>query len=747
MRRLVSLIVVAVCVAFWVVILGSPLAVVTTAAADRPARPLWSRAIGKPAGVTSLHAVDGVVVAGTWEVRVVGLDGRTGRKLWQQQRPGEPGWDLLVAVSGGRVVAATSEHPAVVAYEPRTGKRAWERELEPIGSMAGCPGHRLVAVTHRGRTSEGAATLLVHALDPASGQTLWQTPVDGTLQGSGDGWLFTARASGTGQLMTGLAAVRCSDGAVRELPAPRRRFSRLLHAAEGKVVGLYFEFTGEQELVCVTEVESGAQQCFEVGDGDSEGTQVVGALLQDGVVHVAAARMYAKNLDPRPDSWLFRYDLAQRRMVGKSEALTSNGALAGGGGQIVTGFGSTGAEDFGHVVEAATGQRLASVRLRKSPTAVALDGARGYFGTYGGEVVAVALPRPGPTPVAEVAVAPRAVVKGTPGPDLGWRVVRTFDAHPKRARTSGSQVDGHVGAVAFLDDQRLVAGGNDDWVAVFDVAQGKQLWRSKKLGKDVENVAVCERGFAATVYGGNITMFEAARASNGSGRGFVAQKPIAHGMGWMFGMTSGCAIVADDFDGTFKIYVDGREQATFVAPGEFDRRGLAVVGSHLVVSQPGRLEVLHVEDVAAAAATGAPGKAAAVYPTTLEAHGSRLSQAWMLGDGRLLREYCGAVRCVIELVSRDRGAPRTIELDVRGAGWDASVPSMIAAAVDGSVLAFFRRGLDLAIIDTATGKRQSLADLSGMPRDLVVAAFAPGGKRLAVAGYPQPWQVTILERP
>jgi outer membrane protein assembly factor BamB len=716
------------------------LAAVATAAAAAPARPLWSRSIGKPAGITSLHVVDGVVVAGTWETRVVALDGRTGRKLWEQQRPGTPGWDLMVAVSGGRVLAATSEHPGLVAYEPRTGKVAWQRELEPIGSMAACQGHRLVAVTHRGRGSDGAATLVVHALDPASGQTLWQAPVDGALMGSGDGWLFTARASGTGRLMSSLAAVRCSDGSVRELPAPRRTFARFLHAAEGKVVGLHFEFGSQRELVCVTEVESGAQQCFAATDGQTEALEVAGALLQDGVVHVATARAYAKNLDPRPDSWLFRYDLATRRVLGRSEPLTSSGALAGGGGQIVTGFGSTGADDFGHVVEAATGQRLASVRLRKSPGAVALDGERGYFGTYGGEVLAVALPRPGPAPVAEVAVAARPVAKAAPGPDLGWRVARTFDAHPRRARTSGMQVDGTIGAVAFLDEQRLAVGGNDDWAAVFDATRGKQLWRSRKLGKDVENIEVCERGFAAMVYGGNITMFEAAR----SGRGFVARKPIAHGMGWMFGMTSSCAIVADDFDGTFKIYVDGRERGTFSAPGAFDRRGLAVVGPHLVVSQPDRLEV---HDVAAAAASGALGQAVHVYQTPAEAHGGELSQAWMLGDGRLLREYCGAVRCVVELVTRDRGAPRTIELDTRGAGWVSSVPSMIAAAPDGSTLAFFRRGLDVSIVDTATGKRQSLAELAGLPRELVVVAFAPGGKRMAVAGYPLPWQVTILERP
>jgi outer membrane protein assembly factor BamB len=709
-------------------------------AAAAPARPLWSRKIDQPAGITSLHAVDGVVVAGAWRSRVVALDGRTGRTLWQRQRPGQPGWDLKMAVSGGRVVTATSEQPALVAYEPRTGKLAWERTLAPIGSLAACAGHRLVAVTHRGRGPGGATTLLIHAVDPASGETLWQTPVDGALMGSAHGWLIAARASGTGMLMSGLAAVRCSDGAVRELPAPGRSFARFLHAAGGQVVSLHFEFGGQQELVCVTEIENGGQQCFQATDGETELAGVAGALLQDGVVHVATARMYAKNLDPRPDAWLFRYDLAARRVVGRSEPLTSSGALAGGGGQIVTGFGSTGAEDFGHVVEAATGQRLASVRLHKAPQVVALDGARGYFGTYGGEVVAVALPRPGPAPVAELAVAPRPVARPAAGPDLGWRVVRTFDAHPRSARTSGSKVEGNVTAVAFLDEQRLAAGGNDDWVAVFDAGRGTQLWRSRKLGKDVENIATCARGFAAVVYGGNITMFTPARA----GRGFVASRPIAHGMGWMFGMSSSCAVVADDFDGTFTIYEDGRAKATFSAPGELDRRGLAVVGPHLVVSQPGSLEVL---DVAAAAASGGPGKPVAAYRTPAEAHGGGLSQAWMLGDGRLLREYCGPVRCVLELVAPGGGAPRVIELDTRGAGWATTVPSMIAAAPDGSTLAFFRRGLDLSIVDTATGQRQSLAELAGLPRELVVAAFAPGGKRMAVAGYPSPWQVTILERP
>lgn len=727
------------------------LAVPAAGAPGTPApgtKPLWSKKLGKPAGITSLHTVDGVVIAGTWETRVVGVDSRTGRTLWSKQHPSMPASSLMVAVSGGRVVAATSEDTRLRAYEPRSGKLAWQRELAQLGSLAACPGHRLIAVTHRGRTPEGASTLLAHAMDPVSGKTLWQTPVDGPIAGSGDGWLIVARMSDTGQLVSSLAALRCSDGKVQALPAPRRAYASFLHAAAGKVVSKHFEFGHAQETVCVTDIETGKQQCFDATDGQAPLLGVTGALIKDGVVHVATGSMYAKNLDPRPDAWVFRYDVAARRVVGKSEPLTSSGVFADGGGQIVTGFGSTGAADLGYVLDPATGERLASVALRKSPQAVAADRERAYFGTYEGRVVAVALPRPGPAPVAEAPVAeamPAQQVATPPtGPGLGWQRVRTFDAHPRRARTSGSLTDGRVTAMAFLDEQRLVLGGNDDFVAVYDVAQGKELWRSKKLGKDVEQIGVCDGGFAASVYGGKFTVFTAAR----SGRGWSPQKAIQHAMGWFFGVSAGCAVVVDDFDGELTIYQGGQKRATFSAPGAFDRRGLAVVGAQLVVSQPDELQVI---DVAAAAKTGAVAGAAQRFPTPTEGHGGALSQAWLLGNGRLLREYCGPVRCVVEVVeSRGKGgrdAVKTLAFDTRGGGWAASVPSMIAAAADGSALVFFRRGLDLVIADIGTDKRQALSDLGGPPRDLVLARFSPGGKRIAVAGYPMPWQVTILERP
>jgi hypothetical protein len=115
--------------------------------------------------------------------------------------------------------------------------------------------------------------------------------------------------------------------------------------------------------------------------------------------------------------------------------------------------------------------------------------------------------------------------------------------------------------------------------------------------------------------------------------------------------------------------------------------------------------------------------------------------------GGLLREYCGEKRCTVELVDRNRGALRTLSFAIRGGILDTGTASTIAATRDGGTLVFFRRGLDAVIVETATDRRQSLADLAGLPRDVVGVAFAPSGKRMAVAGYPLPWQVSILERP
>lgn len=130
--------------------------------------------------------------------------------------------------------------------------------------------------------------------------------------------------------------------------------------------------------------------------------------------------------------------------------------------------------------------------------------------------------------------------------------------------------------------------------------------------------------------------------------------------------------------------------------------------------------------------------------------GTRSVQSHRRHYGGLLREYCGEKRCTVELVDRNRGAPRTLSFAIRGGILDtgtASTTSTIAATRDGGTLVFFRRGLDAVIVETATDRRQSLADLAGLPRDVVGVAFAPSGKRMAVAGYPLPWQVSILERP
>lgn len=79
----------------------------------------------------------------------------------------------------------------------------------------------------------------------------------------------------------------------------------------------------------------------------------------------------------------------------------------------------------------------------------------------------------------------------------------------------------------------------------------------------------------------------------------------------------------------------------------------------------------------------------------------------MLGDGGLLREYCGEKRCTVELVDRNRGAPRTLSFAIRGGILDTGTASTIAATRDGGTLVFFRRGLDAGMCENSIGAFQA----------------------------------------
>ncbi|MEZ4464144.1 MAG: PQQ-binding-like beta-propeller repeat protein [bacterium] len=705
------------------------LAVPLAASAD----PLWTTAIGKDAGATFLAVTGDTVVAASWTSDLVGLDAATGKERWRHPHAEVAGTQLLAAVAGGKAIAAVPERADVTGYDAATGKQAWTRTLSsPVDSMASCPGHRLVAVTHRARGADGATTLMVHALDPADGKDLWMSPAAGGRVGSAPGWLFVAEPSGTGLLRGRLSALRCADGAVTELPAPERRFESFLAADAGRVVSSTFEFGFNLQQVCVTDLASRARTCFEPTDGSLPAYPVTGALLRGDEVWVSTAHIEAHNLNPAPDSAIFRYDLKAKRFIGVSEPLTSNGLFAEAGDQVVTGFGTTGIADAAYVLDGQT-KRTATVALAKAPRQVAADAARGYIATYDGAVVALALPAPGRAAAVEQPVEPRALPVPPPPADLGFRKLSTFDAHPPQAKSSGSMGEGFLYDVAFLDADTLAVGGNDDRAAVFGV-DGQRRWRSPALGKDVQRVAGCLDGFAAQTYQGDVALFV------NRGKGFRQAKRIKAGFGWAFGVTPTCDVLVDDFDGNFTLYdaKTAKSKQSFRAPGNFDRRGVRVTGSLVIISEGEELRALDLSDGLAVVAR---------WSTPKVAHGGGLTQAWLLRDGRLLREYCGPPSCVVVILAAGGGGVvKTLTFDTTGAGWSPTVPSMIATTPDGSALAFFRRQLDLTLVDVATDRRQPLVDLAGPQSGLLQAAFSPDGRRLAIVGHPRGWQVTILER-
>ncbi|MCA9526691.1 MAG: hypothetical protein KC549_10415, partial [Myxococcales bacterium] len=579
---------------------------------------------------------------------------------------------------------------------------------------------------------DGASTLMAHALDPKDGSSLWQVPVTGALVGASPGWLFVAEPAGTGRLTGRLSAVRCADGAVSELPAPARKFISFLAADATRVVSNSFEFGFNQQQICVADIATRASHCLEPTDGKLPAYNVSGAVLRGDELWFATSHIGAHNLDDRPDSWVLRYDLKGQRFLGHSEPLTSNGLFAAAGAQVVTGFGTTGIADFGYVL-GATGERLASLPLAKAPRQVAADATRAYFATYDGSVAALALPAPGEAPATEQPVAAQALPEPPPPADLGWQKLASFDAHPPRAASSGSMGEGFLYDVDFLDADTIVVGGNDDRAAVYGL-DGKRRWRSPGLRKDVQRVVSCLDGFAAQTYQGDVAVFVT------RGKGFRQARTIKAGFGWAFGVTAACDVLTDTFDGDFTVWdaKTGKSKQKFRAPGVFDRRGVRVTGSLVVVSEGDELRAVDLADDLSVAAR---------WPTARNAHGGGLTQAWLLRDGRLLREYCGPKACVIEILAAGGGAVvKTLTMDTTGGGWSPTVPSMIAASPDGASLAFFRRQLDLTLVDVATDRRQPLADLAGPQSGLVQATFSRDGRRLAIVGHPKGWQATILER-
>jgi outer membrane protein assembly factor BamB len=723
-------------------ILGGLVLMAAPALAEPPTiKPIWSVQVGPEAGSQALLAAGEVVLTVTWDGRLVALDAQTGATRWQHKPQQKDALEKVqIAVDGEVVVAAWPGQAALVGYDVASGKVRWTQGLPGAGtSMVGCEGHHAAVVTHR-----GGGTLQASAFEPATGRPLWRVGIDGMLVGAGEGHVFAATASDVGRLKSALQAVACSDGSSTTLPAPARTYLSFMAAGAGRLVTREFEMGFNNEQLCTTTLADGARTCQDPAQGGAKELLSSAAVVGDQLLW-STSHMYAHNLDPTPDSALNARSFSTGA-TWRTPQLIANMAPIHAGAQLLSGFGSTGAKDWAFAIEPTSGEILGRVALAKAPRQLAADAQRGFVASTDGKIVAFALPKPGPTPVARLQVTPQLTTAVEPPQvkPLGWRVLTTLNAHPKRAKSSGSKGAGTADRVGWADAEGnlLIVGGNDDRVRVFDLRTGKRTWRSKSLRKDVEFVTACDDGtIAARVYGGKTTFFAP------KGKKWRKTRRINHNHGWMSGITADCKYyIADTFNNELVWWsvAKGKNKASLgVSSRGMDLRGMRVRAGFIVVPRDGTLELIDTGDMR-------EGPSAVHTVTTpSQAHGGSLGQAWMVNPSTLLREYCGGKKCVTELVSVPSGVvQQTVTFDTRGAGWSSTVPSALDITADGRTLFFFRLGLTPVLVDVASGNRQSLKAITGQtPYEYTAARFSRDGKRLAVGMHPASYQVTVLERP
>lgn len=711
------------------------MALLLSAGSAWAAKPLWTRTVSPEAGPKAMGLGGGSVVVVTWDNAVVALDAAKGTQRWKAASPAPDDVQATgLAVVDDTVGVLWTGKAEVEGRDAASGAVRWTAPLEAPGtSLADCPGYQLMVATARGIGPDGQKTLMAVGLGP-DGAPRWRAPVPGDLVGAGGGYVFAEQRSGVGRLKSNLVAVRCSDGASFALPAGPKRHVDFLDAEDGKVVTAHFDSGGGSGPLCITVIEKGVQGCMDAADlGARPGWVIQGATKRGPLLLVSTGHIEAYNLNDTPDSKVLLYDLGAEKPRALSEPMTASMGVVDAGQQWVAAFGTTGADDTLSLLDEYSLETKAKVALKKAPRVLAADAERAYVGSYDGAVTAVKLVAPGreATPRAKVAVAASAQVAAVAAPGLGWAATRVIDAHPKTGRTSGQKAPGTVAGLAFLGNDRLVAGGNDDRVRVFSVADGGRLYQSKGLGKDVDGLEGCADGtFAARIYGGAVQVFRAQGATWKPGA------KVKHDGGWMFGLSGDCGVVvADDFGGTFTYYdaKSGRSLLNFDSQGRMDRRGLRARGGKLLVQQGPALALHDVGETR----EGSP--ALETKGVALEAEGGALVQAWPAGDGVLL-EYCGTAACTVVL------GERRVTFDTTGGVWSASVPSMIDLSPDGRWLVWGRDGLDLQLVDLQGGGRQSLGVVPRTMSATPTARFSPDGKTLAVAMQPEPWQVTLYRR-
>jgi hypothetical protein len=292
--------------------------------------------------------------------------------------------------------------------------------------------------------------------------------------------------------------------------------------------------------------------------------------------------------------------------------------------------------------------------------------------------------------------------------------------------------EGSIRGIAFLDPEgsRIAVGGSEDRVRVVDVASGKTLWKSKRLGKNVEKLHRCKDGvFASQTYGGRTDVW----VPKGKKGRYISQRTIKAGHGWAFGLVDSCEVVAASTFSDVLVAYDaktGRKRHVIpLARRGFDQRGLGIRGELAAIDSGDGIKVVTLSGEAP------------VYSAALAIERSigtqRLVQAWPLSTSTLMLEYCDPNKCSVQF-----GADGPmVHFDTAGGVWSPTVPSTLALSPDGKWLFFFRRGLQGQLVEVATGKRQIIPQNT----QSMIGAFSPDSRRFGLAHHPNGYEVTVFE--
>ncbi len=116
---------------------------------DWEGRPVWSRFLGKPENhyghSSSLLVVDGLLIVqfdGTSRARVLALDSRTGRTVWERERPAVSWASPICVDTGRRKELILCDSVGVESYNPANGVTWWRQdclggEAAPSAAYAG----------------------------------------------------------------------------------------------------------------------------------------------------------------------------------------------------------------------------------------------------------------------------------------------------------------------------------------------------------------------------------------------------------------------------------------------------------------------------------------------------------------------------------------------------------------------------------------------------------------------------------